>query len=143
MTENADNLSERSGVVNRAADAMPCASARSRQMGLRLVLLVLAILVVAVADAAAATWSRTYIRQLPDSAFAVVERSPEGKSIRRLPHHDAAGAVDLPHLCNAVARLPQVKWRDPPNAEVARQHLREHVNQVGPSACRPLPRSPK
>src|SRR5574342_516235 len=83
------------------------------------------------------TWSRTYIRQLPDSAFAVIERTPEGRTIRHLPHHDAAGNLDIPHLCNALSRLGQVKWRDPANAEIARRHLQEHLEQVGRSACRP------
>jgi len=84
-----------------------------------------------------AKWSQRYIRQLPDSAFAVVERTPEGRTIRHLPHHDAAGNLDLPHLCNALSRLGQVKWRDPANAEIARRHLQEHLEQVGRSACRP------
>jgi hypothetical protein len=84
-----------------------------------------------------AKWGRTYIRQLPDSAFAVIERTPEGRTIRHLPHHDAAGNLDIPHLCNALSRLGQVKWRDPANAEVARRHLQEHLEQVGRSACRP------
>jgi hypothetical protein len=87
--------------------------------------------------AEAAKWSRTYIRQLPDSAFAAIERTPEGRAIRHLPHHDAAGDLDLPHLCNALSRLGQVKWRDPANAEIARRHLQEHLEQVGRSSCRP------
>jgi hypothetical protein len=108
---------------------------------MRLVLAGLAFLMVAATDAAAATWSRAYIRQLPDTAFAAVERLPDGKLIRRLPHHDATGALDVPHLCNAIARLPQVKWRDPANAEIARRHLKEHTNELGRGACRPLQKS--
>ncbi len=88
----------------------------------------------------AAKWSRQYIRQLPDSAFAAVETAPEGKKVRHLPHHDAQGNLDVPHLCNALSRLGQVKWRDPANAEAARQHLREHLKEVGGKACRPVPK---
>jgi hypothetical protein len=110
-------------------------------MGMRFILPVLAVLVITASDAAAATWSRAYIRQLPDSAFAVVEQTSEGTRIRRLPHHDAAGTLDLPHLCNALARLPQVKWRDPTNAEIARRHLSGHLDEVGRGACRPSARS--
>ena len=84
-----------------------------------------------------AKWSREYIRQLPDSAFAAIERTPEGKVIRHLPHHDAEGRLDIPHLCNALARLTQVKWRDPANAKAARRHLEEHLAQVGRTSCRP------
>jgi hypothetical protein len=85
----------------------------------------------------AAKWSRQYIRQLPDSAFAAIETSPDGKTLRHLPHHGADGNLDVPHLCNALSRLRQVKWRNPANAEVARRHLREHLEQVGRTACRP------
>jgi hypothetical protein len=107
----------------------------------RVITVIPSLLVISTSYALAATWSGAYIRQLPDTAFAVVEQSPEGTQIRRLPHHDVAGALDLPHLCNALARLPQVKWRDPANAEIARRHLREHLDQLGRGACRPSPRS--
>ena len=85
----------------------------------------------------AAKWGRGYIRQLPDLAFAIVETSPNGKTIRHLPHHDTQGNLDVPHLCNAIARLGQVKWRDPTDASVARRHLQEHLVQIGADACRP------
>jgi len=87
--------------------------------------------------AEAAKWSRQYIRQLPDSAFAAIETTPEGKRLRHLPHHDANGDLDIPHLCNALVRLGQVKWRDPASAELARRHLRDHLEQVGRTSCRP------
>jgi len=81
-------------------------------------------------SAAAEEWSRARISSLPDSAFAVVETTPEGRKIRHLPHHDETGAVDLPHLKAARARLGQVKWRDPANAEIAHRHLEEHWQQL-------------
>lgn len=62
----------------------------------------------------AAQWSTAYINDLPDSAFAIVEpgeRDSTGRttprSKRHLPYKDASGKVDLPHLRNALARLPQ------------------------------------
>lgn len=85
----------------------------------------------------AAQWSRRYIHRLPDSAFAAIEQAGSGKAIRRLPHHNAGGRLDLPHLCNAWARLRQVKWQDPANAKIARQHLETHLAEVGKGACRP------
>ena len=88
-----------------------------------------------------AKWSRKYIRQLPDSAFASIEITPGGKKLRHLPHHDSQGNLDIPHLCNALARLTQVKWRGPDNAETARRHLEEHLAQVGRKHCRPTPKS--
>jgi hypothetical protein len=100
-------------------------------------LMIAVALLVAGTAAEGAKWSRKYIRKLPDSAFAAIERTPDGKAIRRLPHHDAGGNLDIPHLCNALARLAQVKWRDPANAEAARRHLEEHLEQVGRSSCRP------
>ena len=91
----------------------------------------------------AAKWNRQYIRRLPDSAFAIIETAPEGRRVRHLPHHDASGALDVPHLCNALVRLGQVKWRDPANAEMARRHLREHLEQVGHNQCHPTRKGPR
>ncbi|MBI2456727.1 MAG: hypothetical protein HYV46_11420 [candidate division NC10 bacterium] len=101
----------------------------------------LALLLLSTISADAAKWSRRYIGKLPDSAFAAIETTPEGKKLRHLPHHDTQGNLDVPHLCNALSRLNQVKWVDSKNAELARQHLREHLEQVGPDACRPARRS--
>jgi hypothetical protein len=89
----------------------------------------------------AATWSRQYIRQLPDSAFAAIETMPDGKTLRHLPHHDADGNIDISHLCNALSRFDQVKWRNAANAEAARRHLNAHLEQVGRNSCRPARKS--
>jgi hypothetical protein len=71
-------------------------------------------------------WSRAYISHLPDSAFAVIEKSPDGKTVRHLPHHDHTGALDVPHLRSALGRLKQVKWLDPTHETEARSHLEQH-----------------
>lgn len=68
-------------------------------------------------DMAKAQWTAAYINTLPDSSFAVIEPGAEkdagGKttprSKRHLPYKDADGKVDLPHLRNALARLPQTQ----------------------------------
>lgn len=107
-------------------------------MGMRWFLgMLVGLLMLAGTTVDAAKWSRQYIRQLPDTTFAAIEPTPEGKKVRHLPHHDANGNLDVPHLCNALSRLNQVKWRDPGNAEAARRHLREHLEQIGRTACRP------
>ncbi len=106
-----------------------------RRMGLTGILASLTI--IGAPSLEAATWSRAYIRQLPDSAFALIETEPTGKPVRHLPHHDARDALDVPHLCNALARLSQVKWRDPANAAIARLHLQGHVAKLGGHPCRP------
>jgi HK97 family phage prohead protease len=62
-----------------------------------------------------AVWSTAYVNDLPDSAFLYVEsggkKDSEGKttprSLRHFPYKDANGNVDLPHLRNALARIPQ------------------------------------
>jgi len=62
-----------------------------------------------------AVWTTAYINNLPDSAFAIVltgGKKDQGnktvpRSLRKLPYKDANGKVDLPHLRNALARLPQ------------------------------------
>jgi competence ComEA-like helix-hairpin-helix protein len=77
----------------------------------------------------AATWSRRSINSLPDSAFASVEVTPEGKKVRRLPHHDHTGRVDAPHLLSALGRIHQVKWIDARNKQAADQHLRKHMKE--------------
>jgi len=64
-----------------------------------------------------AAWDTAYINDLPDSSFAVI--SPGGKKdeggktvprgLRHLPYKSKDGKVDLPHLRNALARLPQTQ----------------------------------
>ncbi|MBI4014165.1 MAG: hypothetical protein HY359_17740 [Candidatus Rokubacteria bacterium] len=86
----------------------------------------LLIVPLAVCPAAAGEWSAARIGKLPDSAFAVVETTPEGRRVRHLPHHDETGRVDAAHLRAARARLHQVKWLDPSSEEAARRHLDAH-----------------
>lgn len=101
------------------------------------------LLVAAASVAAAQQWSRKYVSSLPDSAFAAVETAPNGRKLRHLPHHDHTGALDIPHLKSARARLKQVKWADPANAEKARLHLEEHWREYQQAAAqtrkRPAP----
>lgn len=64
-----------------------------------------------------AVWSAAFINRLPDSSFLYI--APGGKkdkdgrttprSLRFFPVKDASGKVDLPHLRNALARIPQAK----------------------------------
>jgi hypothetical protein len=78
------------------------------------------------AGISAEPWRRAYVDALPDEAFAVVHARRDGTRSRHLPHHDADGRVDLPHLRSALARLAQVRWDDPADAEQARRHLLAH-----------------
>jgi HK97 family phage prohead protease len=67
------------------------------------------------ADADKAEWSRAFINDLPDGSFLYIESSgekdDEGKttprSLRHFPYKNADGGIDLPHLRNAIARIPQ------------------------------------
>ena len=67
-----------------------------------------------------ATWDTAYINNLPDSSFAYIEsggtKDGDGKtvprSLRHFPYKDDSGAVDLPHLRNALARAPQSPFGD-------------------------------
>ena len=62
-----------------------------------------------------ATWTTAFVNDLPDGSFLYVEpggeKDGEGRttprSLRHFPYKDAAGKVDLPHLRNAIARIPQ------------------------------------
>lgn len=64
-----------------------------------------------------AVWTTAYINTLPDSAFLHVEsggkKDEEGKTVprglRHFPYKDDQGKIDLPHLRNAIARIPQSK----------------------------------
>lgn len=82
------------------------------------------------APANAEPWNHPRIAALPDSAFAVIEIGPAGRTLRHLPHHDETGAVNPAHLRAALARLRQVKWLDPASVEIARRHLEEHRKQI-------------
>ena len=89
-------------------------------------LVVVAQTLVAAVGVSAEPWTRAYVHALPDGAFAVIHVWPDGTRSRHLPHHDANGRLDLPHLRSALARLDQVHWEDPTDAERARQHLLMH-----------------
>lgn len=61
-----------------------------------------------------AVWTTEYINNLPDSAFLYIESGgkkvggkTEPRSKRHFPYKDASGKIDLPHLRNAIARIPQ------------------------------------
>ena len=62
-----------------------------------------------------AVWSTAFQNNLPDSSFLYIEsggkKDSEGKTVprtlRHFPYKDANGKVDLPHLRNALARIPQ------------------------------------
>jgi hypothetical protein len=81
-----------------------------------------------------AEWDTAYINDLPDSAFAVIssggQKDEHGKTtprtLRHLPHHKADGSLDLAHLRNALARLPQTELSAEDKAE-AKKHLCAHA----------------
>ena len=60
-------------------------------------------------------WTTAYVNDLPDSSFLYIgpggSKDSEGKttprSLRYFPVKDANGKIDLPHLRNALARIPQ------------------------------------
>lgn len=62
-----------------------------------------------------AKWTVAYINNLPDNAFLYIapggeidnEKKTKPRTLRYFPYKDANGAVDLPHLRNAIARIPQ------------------------------------
>lgn len=62
-----------------------------------------------------AVWSAAFINDLPDSSFLYIEpggsKDSEGKttprSLRHFPVKGPDGTVDMPHLRNALSRIPQ------------------------------------
>lgn len=91
----------------------------------------------------AAKWTRKFINDLPDSAFAVIEpdypEKTENKNARHLPHHNGEGdlgkdksnaKLDLPHYKNALARANQIKpVTDSISAEDLRQKAASHLER--------------
>ena len=81
-----------------------------------------------------AEWDTAYINDLPDSAFAAIlpggEKDDEGKTVprdlRKLPHHDAAGEIDMPHLRNALSRESQADIPEATHTR-AQSHLQAHM----------------
>lgn len=66
-------------------------------------------------DSVKAVWSTAFQNNLPDSSFLYIapggETDGEGKTkprtLRYFVYKDASGAIDLPHLRNAIVRIPQ------------------------------------
>lgn len=68
-----------------------------------------------IAEVEKAKWTTAYVNDLPDSAFLYI--APGGKkdsenktvprSLRYFPIRDDSGKLDLPHLRNAIGRIPQ------------------------------------
>ena len=64
-----------------------------------------------------AVWTTAYVNDLPDSHFFIVlpggKKDAEGKtvprSLRKFPYKGKDGKIDLPHIRNAIARIPQAK----------------------------------
>jgi HK97 family phage prohead protease len=74
-----------------------------------------------------AEWDANYVNDLPDSAFLLIapggHKDADGKtmprSLRYFPVRNAAGDVDLPHVRNALARIPQASTLSPAQREAA------------------------
>ena len=90
-------------------------------------------------DAIKATWSTAQVNDFPDSSFAIVlsggEKDEDGKTtpraLRKLPHHDGSGKIDLPHLRNSLARAPQMTGVSDAQRNRAVSHLRAHAKAEG------------
>lgn len=52
-------------------------------------------------------WTTQYVNDLPDSAFLLVYTDAKGTKQRMFPYKDSSGKIDVPHLKNALARIPQ------------------------------------
>ncbi len=98
---------------------------------------------IAVEPMQAAEWDTSYMDDLPDKSFAYIapggEKDKDGntvpRSLRHLPYRKADGAVDLPHLRNALARLDQTSLPTEAKAQ-ARATLDEAAKAAGVSEAR-------
>ena len=72
-------------------------------------------------------WDTSYVNDLPDSAFLLVEpgghKDAQGKTLprtlRHFPVRNAAGDVDKAHVANALARIPQASTLSASQRETA------------------------
>lgn len=89
-----------------------------------------------------AQWTSQYINSLSDSAFAIVltggSKDDTGRttprSLRKLPHHDSAGALDRAHVLNGLSRAPQMTDVTAAQRERAVSHLQKHFAALGKAA---------
>ena len=92
-----------------------------------------------------AQWTAAYIDSLPDSSFLHIEaggkKDSEGKttprSLRHFPVKDAQGNVDMPHLRNALARIPQSNL--PASVKAAATAKAQKMMQMQGRAVEPEP----
>jgi hypothetical protein len=88
------------------------------------------------------TWTTVYVNTLPDSAFLYIapggKKDSEGKttprSLRYFPYKDGSGKVDLPHLRNALSRIPQSNLPDSVKRRLLGLARRKLDQQNGKSA---------
>lgn len=79
-----------------------------------------------------AVWSTARVNDLPDRAFLYIEsggKKDDGgkttpRSLRHFPFEDENGNVDLPHLRNALGRIPQSTLPEDVKASVTRKAQR-------------------
>jgi L-lactate utilization protein LutC len=86
-----------------------------------------------------AEWDVASINNLPDSAFLFIEsggkKDADGKteprSLRHFPYRNSAGDIDLPHLRNAIGRIPQsnANGLDKNKVQAHAQKLLEDANK--------------
>jgi phage head maturation protease len=96
---------------------------------------------------AKAVWSTASQNDLPDSSFLYVEpgeKDEHGRTVprskRHFPYRDASGAIDLPHLRNAIARIPQSNLPDDLKERLqarARRLLEQHGGGDGKTVVEP------
>jgi HK97 family phage prohead protease len=93
-----------------------------------------------------AVWTTAYINDLPDSHFLYVEpggsKDDQGKtvprSLRHFPYKDASGKVDLPHLRNALSRIPQSKLPSEVKSRLTTKAQRLLENATGRASVKPF-----
>jgi len=116
--------------------------ALGEQYGEDVAALVLAALGGDIEQVRGAVWSTAFINDLPDSSFLHVEaggeKDGEGKttprSLRHFPVKDASGSVDMPHLRNALSRIPQSSLSAEVKQQCTAKAQRMMGNQGGPAA---------
>jgi hypothetical protein len=95
-------------------------------------------------DVEKAPWSTAFVNDLSDIAFLHIEpggeKDADGKttprSLRHFPVRGPDGEIDLPHLRNAIARIPQANFLNPANMDKLQTEARALLDAANSAAAK-------
>jgi competence protein ComEA len=74
-------------------------------------------------------WTRLYIRQLPDTSFALIENNAFGKKFRHCPYRNINGEISVEQLIYCMGTLDRETWTDPDNKWIAKKIMEKEYQR--------------